>query len=84
MRLHAELQQVGDDPFAAADVARTTRVFLDALRLWYAEVELATDSIGWEDLSTSAKRAFDQFAAGARDPWLPLQSRQLVPQECDL
>jgi len=84
MRLHAELQRVGDDPFAANDVARTTRVFLEALRLWFAEVELATHSLRWEDLSTSAKRAFDQFAAGARDPWLLLQNRQLFPQESDL
>jgi len=81
MRLHAELQQLSDEPFPATDVARATRVFLEALRLWFAEVELATHSLPWEDLSTSAKRAFDRFAAGARDPWLLLQNRHFLPQE---
>ena len=81
MRLHAELNQLSDQPVAASDMARTTRVFLEALRLWYAEVELVTHSIRWQELGTSAKRAFDQFAAGARDPWLPAQNRQLFPQE---
>jgi hypothetical protein len=81
MRLHAELNQLSDQPVAPNDMARITRVFLEALRLWYAEVELATHSIRWQDMGTSAKRAFDQFAAGARDSWLPAQNRQLLPQE---
>jgi hypothetical protein len=84
MRLHAELNQLSDQPAAAIDTARTARFFLEALRLWYAEVELVTHSIRWQDLGKSAKRAFDQFAAGARDPWLLLQNRQLLPQESDL
>jgi hypothetical protein len=81
MRLHAELLQWGELPVSENDMARTTRVFLEALRLWYAEVELVTHSIRWQELGTSAKRAFDQFAAGARDPWLPAQNRQFLPEE---
>jgi hypothetical protein len=84
MRLHAELNQSSDQPAAAIEIARTARVFVEALRVWYAEVELVTHSIRWQDLGKSAKRAFDQFAAGARDPWLLLQNRQLLPQENDL
>jgi len=81
MRLHAEPLGLDDQRVAASDMARTTRVFLEALRLWYAEVEVVTHSVRWEDLGTSAKRAFDQFATGARDPWLPAQNRQFLPQE---
>ena len=81
MRLHAELHELSDQPATASDIARATRVFLEALRLWCADVELVTHSIRWQDLGTSAKRAFDQFAAGARDPWLLLQNRQPLPQE---
>ena len=83
-RLHAELHELGDQRAAAGDLARATQNFLDALRLWYAEIELATHSIRWQDMGTAAKRAFDQFAAGARDPWLPRQNRQLLPQESSL
>ena len=84
LRLHAELLQLDDQRVALSDMARTTRVFLEALRLWYAEVELVTHSIRWQELGTSAKRAFDQFAAGARDPWLPAQNRQFLPEESNL
>jgi hypothetical protein len=64
MRLHAELHELNTERAAARDLARTTRQLLEALRLWYAEIVLAVDHLRWQDLSISAKRALDEFAAG--------------------
>jgi len=70
MRLHAELHELNTRRPEAIDLARTTRLFLEALRLWYAEIELAVVGIRWDNLSARAKAALDELAAGTCDPWL--------------
>ena len=46
IRLHQELQRLSDRRARAMEMARVTRGLLEALRLWYAEVELALGLVG--------------------------------------
>jgi len=65
VRLHQELQRLSDGRARANDMARVTRALLEAVRLWYAEVELAVGGIRLQALSTSARRALDGFRCGS-------------------
>lgn len=55
-RLHAEVEQVSECRASARQMASAVRELLEALRLWYAEIELAVDAIHRKDLGARAAR----------------------------
>jgi hypothetical protein len=63
-RLLAEFRRLGGERGRARELAHTTRELLDALRLWYAEIELAAGGIQWADVSTEATRLLTEFNGG--------------------
>jgi hypothetical protein len=63
-RLLAEFRRLGGERGRARELAHTTRELLDALRLWYAEIELAAGGIRWADVSTEAIRLLTEFSGG--------------------
>jgi hypothetical protein len=51
-------------------LARTTGEFLEALRLWYAEIEFALGEVRQKDVGAEARRLLRRFLGGARvDDW---------------
>jgi hypothetical protein len=55
-RLFADFSRLGRQRESARELARTARDLLEAVRLWYAEIELATGGIRWGDLGKEASR----------------------------
>jgi tRNA nucleotidyltransferase/poly(A) polymerase len=55
-RLLGEFARLGRQRESARELARNTRELLDALRLWYAEIELAAGGIRYSDLSREGIR----------------------------
>jgi hypothetical protein len=55
-RLLAEFTWLGRQRESARELARITREILEALRLWYAEIELAAGGIRWNDVSREGIR----------------------------
>lgn len=55
-RLLAEFTRLGRQRESARELARTTRELLEALRLWYAEIELGAGGIRWNDVSREGIR----------------------------
>ena len=49
-RLLEQFNRVGRERQSARELAHTTHELLDALRLWYAEIELAAGGIRWRDV----------------------------------
>ena len=60
-RLLAEFTRLGWQRESARELARTTREILAALRLWYAEIELAAGEIRGSDLSREGLRLLAEF-----------------------
>jgi hypothetical protein len=50
-RLLGEFTRLGRQRESARELAHITRDLLDALRLWYAEIEFAAGGIRWSDLN---------------------------------
>lgn len=63
-RLLADFRRLGRERARARELAHTTRDLLDALRLWYAEIELAAAGIQWSDLSQAAIQLLAEFTSG--------------------
>ena len=55
-RLLGEFARLGRQRESARELAHTTRELLEALRLWYAEIEFAAGGIRWSDVSKEAIR----------------------------
>jgi hypothetical protein len=55
-RLFADFSRLGRQRESARELARTARDLLEAVRLWYAEIELATGGIRWGDVGKEATR----------------------------
>lgn len=55
-RLLGEFRRLGRQRESARQLAHTTRELLEALRLWYAEIEFAAGGIRWDDLSSETAR----------------------------
>jgi hypothetical protein len=55
-RLLGEFARVGRQRESARELAHITHDILDALRLWYAEIELGAGGVRWSDLSRDATR----------------------------
>lgn len=55
-RLIGEFRRLGRERESARELAHTTRELLDALRLWYAEIEFAVGGVRVADLSGAATR----------------------------
>ena len=49
-RLHQDLVRLAPQRGTAREVARTAREFLEALRLWYAEIELAVGALRQQEI----------------------------------
>jgi aminoglycoside/choline kinase family phosphotransferase len=55
-RLLGEFARLGRQRQSARDLAHVTRDLLEAMRLWYAEIEFAAGGIRWNDLSREGLR----------------------------
>ena len=55
-RLLGEFTRLGRQRESARELAHTTRDLIDALRLWYAEIEFAAGGIRWSDVSRDGIR----------------------------
>lgn len=55
-RLLGDFRRLGRQRESARQLAHTTRDILDALRLWYAEIEFAGGGVRLDDLSPEAAR----------------------------
>ena len=55
-RLLWEFGRLGRQRESARELARVTRELLDALRLWYAEIEFAAGGIRWSDVGAEGHR----------------------------
>ncbi|MEA2722948.1 MAG: hypothetical protein QOH59_719 [Gemmatimonadales bacterium] len=60
-RLLRTFGRLGRQRESARELARTTRELLEALRLWYAEIELAAGGIRWDDVGREGIRLLAEF-----------------------
>jgi hypothetical protein len=60
-RLHQDLDRLAHQRGVARELARTTRALLEALRLWYAEIEFAAGGIRQEDTSPDVHRLLESL-----------------------
>jgi hypothetical protein len=60
-RLLETFGRLGRQRESARELARTTHAILEALRLWYAEIELAASGIRWSDLSREGIRLLGEL-----------------------
>jgi len=72
-RLLADFRRLGRERARARDLAHTTRELLDAVRLWYAEIEFAAGGIRWNDVSSEGIRLLAEFNL-ARCGWADANS----------
>lgn len=71
-RLLGEFTRLGRQRESARELAHTTRELLGALRLWYAEIELAAGGIRQADLGTEGTRLVAELSP-ARCGWADAQ-----------
>jgi anaerobic selenocysteine-containing dehydrogenase len=71
-RLFEELGRLGRQRESAREVAHTARKVLEALRLWYAEIELAAGGIRWTDVNKEGLRLLTQLSC-TRCGWADAQ-----------
>jgi hypothetical protein len=66
--LHRDLEQLNQRRATAQETAVAVRELLEALRLWYAEIEFAASGVRREDLGSRARRQLDRLiqTAGLR------------------
>ena len=55
-RLLGEFGRLGRERQSARELARVTRELLEAVRLWYADIEFAAGGIRWSDVSGEGRR----------------------------
>jgi hypothetical protein len=72
-RLLADFRRLGRERARARELAHTTRELLDAVRLWYAEIEFAAGGIRWNDVSSEGIRLLAEFNL-ARCGWADANS----------
>jgi hypothetical protein len=60
-RLLAGFRRLGRERARARELARTTLELLDAVRLWYAEIEFAAGGIRWNHVSSEGIRLLAEF-----------------------
>jgi hypothetical protein len=56
IHLLEEFKRLGRQRQSARELAHTARDLIEALRLWYAEIEFAAGAIRWSDLSREGTR----------------------------
>lgn len=71
-RLSADFRRLGRERARARELAHTTRELLDALRLWYAEIEFAAGGIQWSDVRRDGIHLLTEFNS-ARCGWADAQ-----------
>jgi hypothetical protein len=67
-RLHHDLEQLGQRRTPASEMARAVRELLEALRLWYAEIELAAGGIRRKDIGTQADQLLGRIEHAVLQP----------------
>lgn len=60
-RLLADFRRLGGERARARELAHTTRELVDALRLWYAEIEFGAGEIQGSDVSKDGMRLLADF-----------------------
>jgi hypothetical protein len=73
VRLHHDLEQLSQRRTPASEMARAVRELLEALRLWYAEIELAAGGIHRKDIGTQADQLLGR-----------IEHSVLVPDLCSI
>jgi len=68
VRLHHDLEQMGQRRVPASEMARAVRELLEALRLWYAEIELAAGGIRRTDIGTQADQVLGRIEHSVLQP----------------
>ena len=71
-RLFDDLTRLGRQRESAREVAHTARLVLEALRLWYAEIELAAGGIQWTSVNQEGIRLLTQLSC-TRCGWADAQ-----------
>ena len=67
-RLRRDLDQLAHRQGTAPDLARTARDLLEALRLWYAEIELAVGQVSLDQLSREANCLINRLSGWSEAP----------------
>jgi hypothetical protein len=60
-RMLGAFRETGGRRDSARELAHVTRQLVDALRLWYAEIEFAAGRIQWSDVSRKGAQLLAQF-----------------------
>jgi len=68
VRLHHDLEQLSQQRTPASEMARAVRELLEALRLWYAEIELAAGGIHRKDIGTQADQLLGRIEHSVLEP----------------
>lgn len=68
-RLYRDLDLLADRRCIARQMGRTAQELLEALRLWYAEIEFAVGEIRQSELSRPAIQLLDRIRAGQPADW---------------
>lgn len=72
-RLYRDLYDLAHRQNTAREMAHTARELLEALRLWYAEIEFAAGKIRRADLSAATTQLLDELRVGApAEPCCPV------------
>lgn len=61
-RLQQEMDRLAHQRGVARELARTARALLEALRLWYAEIEFVAGDIRQEDTTAAVQRILDRLS----------------------
>jgi hypothetical protein len=64
-RLQQDMDRLAHQRGVARELARTARALLEALRLWYAEIEFAVGEIRQEDTSANVHRLLERLSGRA-------------------
>jgi hypothetical protein len=72
VRLHHDLEEFCQRRVPTSELARAVGRLLEALRLWYAEIELAGGGINRRDLATEADRVLGRIEHSVFNPELCL------------
>ncbi|HJR17721.1 MAG TPA: hypothetical protein VJ808_12765 [Gemmatimonadales bacterium] len=73
-RLLAEFDRLARQRESARQLARTTRELMEALRLWYAEIEFGTSGVQRDDLSGEGVRLLAELNSAGRCGWADANS----------
>ena len=65
VRLQQELEALGHQRGTAREIARVAREMVDALRLWYTDIEFAVGGLPLEDIGPRAVELLDRYTSCA-------------------